>query len=268
MTLSKDVPQQGVLGSSGGWTMVPTLTVCALLILWGLVARTGIINPLLLPSPLSVVLAARDIGPTLGYHLAATVFRIVSGFVLGGVLGTGIGLSMQYSRKVFILLDGIVETSRPLPAVALVPFFLLVFGFAEIGKILLVTVGTSLVVVVATVEAIERVPAGVLRWGLVLGLPRPKLFRRVILPAAIPELRAGFRVALAVAVTLVIVSEFMGATYGLGYLINVAKVTLTTPTLVLSVILLGWVSWGLDQILRGMFDRASAWDLRARGALR
>jgi len=102
----------------------------------------------------------------------------------------------------------------------------------------------------------------------VLGLPRPKLFRRVILPAAIPELRAGFRVALAVAVTLVIVSEFMGATYGLGYLINVAKVTLTTPTLVLSVILLGWVSWGLDQILRGMFDRASAWDLRARGALR
>jgi sulfonate transport system permease protein len=266
--MTKHAAQYGVLGSTGGRTMVPTLVVGVLLILWQLVARTGIINPLLLPAPLSVLLAARDIGPALGFHLAATVTRIVTGFVLGACLGTGIGLSMQYSRRVFLLLDGIVETSRPIPPVALVPFFLLVFGFAESGKILLVTVGTSLIMVVATVEAIERVPAGILRWGLVLGLPRRTLFRRIILPAAIPELRTGLRVALAVSVTLVIVSEFMGATYGLGYLINVAKVTLTTPTLVLSVILLGWVSWGLDQIVRAIFDRVSAWDLRAKGALK
>lgn len=268
MTTSANTRTHAVLGSTGERTPISTLSVVGLLVLWGIVAQTGIVNPLLLPSPFRVVMAARDIGPTLVFHFGATVARIITGFVLGASVGVGVGLCMQYSRKVFVLLDGIVETSRPIPAVALVPFFLLVFGFAEVGKILLVTFGTSLIMIVATVEAIERVPSGVLRWGLVLGLPRRKLFSRVILPAAIPELRTGFRIALAVAVTLVIVSEFMGATYGLGYLINVAKITLTTPTLVLSVVLLGWVSWGLDRAVRLLFDRASAWDLRAKGALK
>lgn len=257
-----------VLGSSGKRTPLSLLGVLCALLLWATLSFSGVVNPLLLPSPLRVILAAKDIGFDLLWHIFATVIRILVGLFLGCVLGLSVGVLMQFSRTAFVFLDGIVETSRPIPPVAMVPFFILIFGFAEDGKLLLVALGTGLVITVATVEAIERVPSGVIRWGLVSGLSRAGLFRYVILPAALPDMRTGARIALATAITLVIVSEFMGSKYGLGYLINVSKITLTTPTIILCVIVLGWLSWGMDRVLRLAFDRVSAWDIRAKGAVR
>lgn len=257
-----------VLGSGGKKSALSILGVLGIIALWTIVCSLHIIPPLLLPSPSRVLLAAADIGPDLFKHIGATTARVVSGFLLGGIAGIGVGVSMQYDRRVFLLLDGIVETARPVPPVALVPFFLLWFGFSEPGKILLVAMGTSLVIIVAVVEALERVPTGVVRWGLVMGLPRRDLFKLILLRSALPEMRAGFRIALALAVTLVVVSEFMGATYGVGYLINVSKVTLNTPTVVLSIIVLGWLAYLLDRMLRWFFDKSCSWDVRAKGATR
>jgi ABC-type nitrate/sulfonate/bicarbonate transport system permease component len=121
--------------------------------------------------------------------------------------------------------------------------------------------------VVDTVEAIERVPASLIRLGLISKISRPSLFRKIIIPSAWPEMRGGFRIALALAFTLVIVSEFMGATYGLGYLINVSKVTLTTPTILLSIIILGCLGWFFDKALRLLFDKTCFWETRAKGAV-
>jgi ABC-type nitrate/sulfonate/bicarbonate transport system permease component len=212
--------------------------------------------------------AAGDVGPTLAKHITATVFRICLGYGLGVLLGMSMGVLMQYNRIAHQLLDGIVETFRPVPTVAVVPFFILLFGFSETGKILVTVIGVGLMITVATVEAIERVPSAIIRWGLVMGLNRWKLFRFIILPAAWPEMRGGMRLAMALAITLVIVSEFMGATYGLGYLISVSKVTLTTSTLFLAIIILGWIGWAFDRLLRFIFNRTTAWDIRAKGATR
>jgi ABC-type nitrate/sulfonate/bicarbonate transport system permease component len=175
---------------------------------------------------------------------------------------------MQFSRTVFVAVDGIVESFRPVPPVALIPFFVLLFGFSELGKIAIVTLGTSLVMIVSIVEAIERVGVGVVRWGFVRGLSRAELFRRIVIPAAWPELRAGLRVAMALAFTLTVVAEFMGANFGLGYLISVSRVTLTTPTIFLSVLILGLSGWLFDRALRHVFAISTKWDIRATGALR
>jgi len=257
-----------VLGSAGKRRSLAILGVLGFVIVWTMLSILNVVPRLLLPSPWRVILAIGDIGFALLVHVGATVVRVFVGFLLGSALGVGVGVWMQYDRRVFALLDGVVDTWRPVPPVALVPFFILWFGFAEVGKILLVTLGTGLVVTVAVVEAMERIPAGVVRWGLVTGVRRRHLFRLVLLPAAMPELRSGFRIALAIAVTLVVVSEFMGATYGLGYLINVSKVTLSTATILLGIIIIGLVSWTLDRVLRYGFDRACAWDIRAKGAIR
>lgn len=256
------------LGSVGADRRLGWLGVCGWLALWAAVSASGLVSPLVLPTPWRVVAAAVDIGDTLLVHILATLARVVVAFVAGVLAGSTVGLVMQYSRRAFGVLDGLVETFRPVPVVAFVPFFILVFGFAEIGKVLVASIGVALVVVVSTVEAIDRVPAGILRWGLVCGLSRRAVFQRVIIPAALPDTRAGLRVALAGAVGLVVVSEFMGATYGLGYLISVAKVTLTTPTLLMAAMLLGWVGWSLDRGLRAVFDWACWWDVRAKGAVR
>lgn len=257
-----------VLGSGGRRGPLAFAGVLALFGLWSLLSYLEVVSPLLLPSPLRVLTAIKDVGFDLARHFMATVLRVLGGFGCGVLAGMAVGILMQFNRKVYTVLDGLIETFRPIPPVALIPFFILLFGFSELGKILIVTLGVALVIAVNTVEAIERVPSGVIRWGLVIGLSRKDLFMRVVLPAAWPEMRVGFRIALALAITLVVVSEFMGASYGLGYLISVSKITLTTPTILLSVILLGWLGWGLDRLLRLLFNKTSAWDIRAKGATR
>lgn len=265
---AKKLSVEPILGSGARRGFYPLFGVIFLILVWTLVSYFGWVNTLLLPSPLRVIESVKDIGPTLLLHISATLFRVFIGYSLGIIIGVSIGVLMQYDSRVFRALDGLIETFRPVPPVAVVPFFILIFGFSEYGKILVTFMGVGLLIIVTTIEAIERVPASVIRWGLVLGLRRRVLFRRIILPAAWPEMRAGFRIAMALAITLVIVSEFMGARYGLGYLISVSKVTLTTPTILLTTMILGWIGWGLDRILRFIFDKTTAWDLRARGATR
>ncbi len=256
------------LGSSGTKGIAVYLSVFSLLCIWSVVSGFNLVNPLILPSPIRVLGAVSDVGPILIRHLWATVFRVLLSYTLGVGLGIATGVLMQYNRKVFCVLDGLVETFRPVPPVALIPFFILIFGFSESGKIVITTLGVWLLITVTAVEAIERVPAAIIRWGLVVGLKRRELFRKIILPASWPEMRTGFRIALALAITLVIVSEFMGATYGMGYLISVSKVTLTTPTIFLSIMILGWTGWLLDRTLRLIFQLTTKWDIRAKGATR
>lgn len=241
--------RKGILGYVG---------VPAFLALWAFLSYAGIVNALVLPPPHRVVTAIGDIGMPLLLHIGATVTRILAGF-LGAILaGASIGILMQYSRRFYAVADSLVETWRPVPPVALIPFFILIFGFSEVGRAILVMLGATLVVIVTIVEAMDRVPPAQVRFGLVAGLSRTDLFRLVLIPASIPSTKAGFRIALALAITLVIVSEFLGSRYGLGYLISVSKVTLTTPTIILCVILLGLIGFTLDLAVRralGFFTR-------------
>jgi sulfonate transport system permease protein len=245
---------------------MPYVGIVLVLATWAFLARFEVVNSLLLPSPLRVIRAVNDVGPALLEHLTATIGRVVFGFTLGVLAGGLIGVAMQFDPRAYHLLDGVIETFRPVPPVAVIPFFILLFGFSEVGKVVVTVLGVCLVVVVTVVEAIERVPAAIIRWGLVAGLSRPQLFRMIIIPAALPDMRAGLRIGMALAVTLVTVSEFMGARRGIGYLVSVAKVTLTTPTLFLAIIILGWIGWGLDRLVRLFFDKRVAWDSRTTGA--
>jgi ABC-type nitrate/sulfonate/bicarbonate transport system permease component len=253
-----------VLGSAGAAGIYRIAGVGASLGIWIALSMSGAVNSLLLPPPWRVLSAIQDIGSSLPLHIIATLARVLVGFLGGILLGSCVGIVMQYNRYAFSILDGMVETGRPIPTVALIPFFTLIFGFSETGRFLVVALGTALLAAVTVVESIERVPASIVRWGLVVGLGRAELFRRILLPAAWPSMRTGFRLGLALSFALVIVAEFMGATYGLGHLISVAKVTLTTPTLLLCIAILGLLGWLTDKALRLLFDRTAHWEVSVR----
>lgn len=259
---------RAVLSSHSSKGVLVYVGLPAFIIIWSALSYSKLINPLLLPPPDRVVLAARDIGLPLMAHVSATVLRVVGGYLAAVVLGSVIGIWMQYNHCFYGIMDGLIETWRPVPPVALVPFFILIFGFSEIGRLLLVALGTMLVIVVTVVESFERVSPSLVRLGLVSGLTRPAIFRLILIPAAIPFARAGFRIALALSVTLVVVSEFLGSRYGLGYLINVSKVTLTTSTMFLCIILLGVIGYILDFALRKIFAAVSEWEYSSREVIR
>ncbi len=225
---------------------------------WGITAL-GWIKPLLLPSPFAVLQAGMDLGWGLFPHVQATAFRILSGFTIGAAGGIMLGLLTSYFPFFGLALQPHIESWRPVPPVALVPFFILWFGFSVFGKLLLVSLGCALILVVQTQEAVRNISPRYIRAAHSLGLSKVNVYRMVVLPAILPELRSGLRIALALSVSLVVVSEFLGAQEGLGYLITVAKVTFSTPTILLGIILLGFLSFTFDWLLQKGIDRLTTW---------
>lgn len=245
-----------------GW-IIPT----GLLVVWYIATNHGLVTPLYLPTPNSVVRVANQQGIDLVYHAAVTFYRVIVGLGAGIVIGYTVGLLMAQYDVVFCYLNNIVEAWRPVPAVALIPFFLLWFGFADIGKILLVVVGVALVMVVEAYEAASEVSPELVRAGYCLGMSREEIAYRVLVPASLPHMRGGVRVALAIGMGLVVVSEFMGASMGIGYLTNLAQTTFNTPLIMLGILIIGVMSWGLDRLIRWGFDLLTRWSSGARDAV-
>lgn len=227
---------------------------------WVALTEGGIVKPLYLPGPRDVARAFVDVAGDLPGHILDTLARTVIGYLLGVATGVGGGLLMGYSPTARAALHGIVEAWRPVPPVALIPFFLLWFGFSPFGRILLVMLGVALIMVVATYEAMQNVPLGFREAARALGAGRRSVLWTIDWPAIRPALRGPLRVSLALSFTLVIVSEFLGAQSGLGYLINVSKVTFSTHVILLAIIIIGLLSSLADVALRRTLRAIVPWD--------
>lgn len=235
--------------------VIPTI----LLLVWYIVTEIGLIKTLFLPHPFSVFEAAIDTKNSILIHAISTLLRLVFGCIIGLCVGFLLGLLMKYSHTIDRLLYKLIESWRPIPAVALIPFFLLWFGFSNFGKILLVTLGVALIMVVNTYEAVNNVKPIFIKAAYSLGAKKLEIFKTVIIPAILPELKSGLRISLATGFGLVIVSEFMGADYGLGYLINISKITFSTHTILLAILIIGIIAVFLDKIVQRIANRLTTW---------
>lgn len=243
------------------------ISIIALLAVWFILTECGLIKPLYFPSPTEVIAAAIGIGSHLGRHIFATLTRVIVGLSIGTFIGVTIGLLMSYNKYIFAALNNIIESWRPIPPVALIPFFILWFGFSNLGKIVLVSFGVMLIMIVNTVEAVRNIRPIYIRAAYSLGADQRKMFKSIIIPGIFPQLTSGLRIAIALSVSLVIVSEFMGAQSGLGYLINISKVTFSTQTILLGVIIVGIMSSLLDLGLRKVMNYLTRWAERAEEAI-
>jgi len=249
-----------VLLRACGFAAIPVLWVC--------LSWSGVVKPLFLPDPARVVQAAWDIKhPNLLTHTISTLGLITSGYVLGVIGGFATGLILRHSFAIRNVLTPIIETMRPIPAVALVPFFILWFGYAMIGKVALIAIGTFLIIVIGVINAIDTLDPLYIRSALALGGNNRKFLWHAALPAILPAMLGHMRVALAIAITLTVVSEFMGATRGLGLVINSALNTFSSHTVMLVVIILGAIGSTLDALLSFLWRRLTLWPQEAREAL-
>ena len=259
----------GVLaqGSRAVSFVLGATTVAVLLGLWWLAAWRGWVAPRFLPPPWRVARAAVDLEPNVFVHTFFTAALIVAGLVIGTTAGIAMGLLMRQSFILRSSVMPVIESWRPVPPVAIVPFFIIWFGFAWAAKLLLVSLGVFLIIIVGVVEAIDRVRPVYLRAALAFGASNWQFLRLAALPAITPNLLGPLRIALAVAVTLAIVSEYMGAAWGLGYVINVAMSTYATHTVLLCVIILGILGALLNTALHVLDRRVTHWAELAEEAL-
>jgi len=239
------------------------VTIVVALVAWYLLTtQFHLIPSLFFPSPKDVIDNLVMVRSSIVEHTAYTLGRVLLSYVAGCALGVGIGLLMSRFKAVFGLLEPPIEALRPIPPVALIPFFILWFGIGNFGKILLTGLGCFMVMCITTLEAVRNVPKIYIHAAQSLGATEDHCYRTVVMPAIVPELIPGLRVALAGAFGLMIASELMGAQQGLGFLIMVARRSLNTQTILLGIIIIGLVAFSTDRLLGYLTSRATGWTER------
>jgi NitT/TauT family transport system permease protein len=193
----------------------------ALLLLWEGLLYFGVGDRRFIPAPSDVLRQFVEVTASgeLVQHTLVTLYRVLTGYVLGAVPAIVVGLLMAMLRPVRIFFDPLIACLFPIPKVALMPLLLLAFGFGDASKIALVAIAVFFPVCVNTFTGAANIEK--IYWDVAknYGASQWVLFRRVILPGALPTIFAGLRIALAVAFIVLVASEFVATKTGIGYMI-------------------------------------------------
>jgi sulfonate transport system permease protein len=228
----------------------------------GLVVLFGLFNPIFLAGPWLVLgkVIQLALGGELWGHIASTLERVAVGFATGALLALALGLPAGYFRPFRNLVEPVVEILRPIPPLAMLPLFIVWVGIGEGSKIGFITYATFFPMFLTTVHAVEQVDPLLLRAAASLGARPTQLFFRVILPAALPEILTGLRLGLALAFFVIVISEFIGAEQGLGYLINDGRNFFLVPQMLGAAVVLGLLGWGASALLALLERRLLRWE--------
>ncbi len=190
-----------------------------MMILWWIITATGIIDRLFLPSPIAVFhrLFLMFISFEIFGDIWASLWRTTTGFLIGCCIGVGIGLIMGYYKRVYQLMEFPVEFFRSIPATAIFPLFIVIWGLGDKIKVFIAAWASCLVVLINTIYGLRSVANIRLMVAKTKNASFAKTFFKVIIPDASPYIFAGFRIALSLALVVEIVAEmFLGSESGLG----------------------------------------------------
>lgn len=247
---------------SAGRAALPWLVPLGLLVLWFLATDGLHLLPAhQLPSPRAVVRAARDLasGGELLRHVAASVQRVLLGFVLGAAVAVLLATLVGFSRTAEGLLDPTLQAIRNVPSLAWVPFLLLWLGIDELPKVTLVAIGAFFPVYLNLLAGIRQTDRKLVELGQVLGLTSLGLVRHIVLPAALPSLLTGLRIGLGQAWLFLVAAELIASTRGLGFLLIDGQNSARADVMLVGILLLALLGKATDGALRLVERRLLAW---------
>jgi len=247
-----------------GWTAASALLCAAVVWGWSAVTTANLVSRAFLPSPertWAALLAGLSGGP-MWDDLLATVERMALGWLLASVAGVALGALIGLSDRARVFLGPTLEFLRPLPASALIPLGIAFFGLTQTMVLGVVSLGTLWPMLLATVGGFASVEPRLREVARLLHLGRWATLRTVALPNALPDILAGMRLALTVALILSVVGEMLAGQPGLGLRVLLAARAFRAPELFAGVVLLGVVGLVSNALLRA----AERWLLRWRPA--
>jgi sulfonate transport system permease protein len=233
----------------------------ALLALWEIGARTGVIPSRVLAAPSSVAATFWDLAVSgqLAANLWVSFLRVAAGLALGVTVGSALALSAGLSRLGEDAVDPPIQMLRTLPVLALSPLFIVWFGIDETPKVLLIALAVTFPVYLNLFSGIRAVDPKLIEAARSFGVTGARLIGEVILPAALPSFLLGVRFALSVAVLVLVVAEQINAQAGLGYLINNARDFMRTDIIVVCLVIYALLGLGADALVRAIERHALAW---------
>jgi ABC-type nitrate/sulfonate/bicarbonate transport system permease component len=244
-----------------GRNLLRFLPVLIVLAAWQLASATGVLPKSLMPSLFKVgaalagLVASGEIVP----HTVASLGRAGAGFAIAVGLGIAVGVLMARVRSVQLALEPILALIYPVPKPALIPLFMVWLGIGNFSKIAVIALACLVPIVIATFNGASSVDPMLLWSARARGTSERRLLWRVVLPSALPQIAAGVRTAIAIAVIVLVSSEFISSEAGLGFLIFSYGGVGAEDAMLAVVLYLAVLGYALDRLYVAGLRRAMAW---------
>src|SRR5882724_13104216 len=222
----------------------------ALLAAWEIVAQAQWINPLIVP-PLSRILRIfweQVSSGQIPAQILVSMKRAAAGYFLAATVFIPLGIFMGLSQRIYSLFEVIVEMLRPVPPPVLIPLAMLFFGLEDKMKIFVIFFSCAWPILLNTLDGVRNIDRVLLHTARTFGLPQRKIIWQVILPASSPQIMTGLRVSLPIMLILVVISEMVGSTDGIGYFILDSQRRFRVPQMYAGMLALAILGYALNQI--------------------
>ncbi|HET8958351.1 MAG TPA: ABC transporter permease [Microcella sp.] len=228
----------------------------AIFALWQAASTFGWIPAYRLPSPESLVVAAADLAERglLGLYVAISTQRVLIGFAIGAVVGLVLGAIVGLSRRADGALSPTIGALRAVPSLAWAPLLLLYLGFGEDSKVVLIAIGAAFPVYTTVAGALSHVDRQLVELGRAYGYTGVSLLTTVQLPAIVPAVISGLRLALAQAWLFLVAAEIVGSSMGLGFLLVESQNNGRIDRLFLAIVLLAILGKSTDALV-GLLEK-------------
>lgn len=240
---------------------VPLVLPAALLVLWQIASSQGWLAPQILPAPAIVLGTFVDLmrsGEILA-GLRISLWRISMGLAIGVSVGLALGILIGVSQQARAYLEPTLRALFAIPTLGWIPILILVFGIEEALKVFIVAKAVLVPIVINTAEGIRNIPASYQEVADTLRLcPSTRLFK-LILPASLPTIFTGLRLAVSSAFIALIVVEMLAAAEGVGYMMTWGRTLFQIDIVIVGMIVVGVIGFGLDAGLRRVERKISRW---------
>lgn len=245
----------------------------AIVLLWQICSEIGFVRQDVLPPPSTVLsvwydlvtgstgAAARYSGTWLD-HAWASTWRVFAGFGWGVALGIFLGLLIGLSRAMERVFDPTIQVLRNIPVTAWVPLSLVFFGIGNAPAVFLIGLGAFFPAAINSIHGVRQINITLYKAARMMGADERELLLRVILPAALPSILTGVRLAMGIAWVLVVVAEMLAVRSGLGYLLNDAYLFFRNDVVIAAMLSIGVLGFLSDQIVVLVRDMLLTWNKR------
>ena len=240
---------------------VSAVSIVCVLILWELICRAGVVSALFLPAPSQILAALTTMlaDGEIGVSLAASMYRILAGFIVGSLIGLAVGLVTGTSALADKIGSPIVNALYPIPKIALLPLFILWLGIGELSKVTIIALGVFFPVAMNTYSGVKNVDTLLIKVAVSFNAGWRKTMQSVVLPNALPMIFAGLRLAAGTSLLLLVAAEMIAAQVGIGALILHYGDLMITDRLMAGVIVLSLLGLLFNLLLQWLEKKAVPW---------
>ncbi len=256
------VPRWGRRTVASAWRVVkPSVAILTFLAVWEVAPRAGLVDEVFLPPFTEVAQTFFELigNGQLWEHISTSLTRALTGFVIAVAIAVPLGVAIAWYRPVADFLNPVLELFRNTAALALLPVFVLVLGIGETSKVALVIYACAFPVLLNTISGVRTVEPLLVKSARSLGFSQFAIVYKVVLPAAVPTIFTGLRMAAASSILVLIAAEMVGAKAGLGYLITAAQLNFQIPDMYAGIIAIALVGLVFNAVLVFTERRLSRW---------